>query len=158
MATTTISKSNLVEKIWRNFYDRVKDQVTSTTVANGTTFTIQHYSGANPDIDIDSKSDLPIIVVDTPIFSTELFTMTRTQLRGSIDIEVYATDSQAADQFLSQINNAVETFKGDLAGVGIHQIDTESTDADMVFRDSIKIHVRRITYVFVYRFDRTKSF
>ena len=130
MATTEISKTSIVENVWRNFYDRIKDQVTSVTITGDKVVTVQSYRGSFSDEAFENRSDLPFIVIDSPRFSTDYFTMGRSQLSGNIDLEIYTTQSESAEMFLS----------------------------DMVQRGEIKIHMRRITFRFVYRYDKTNAF
>lgn len=156
--TTSISKASILENIWKNFYDRIKDQVTSTTITGSTTVTVQTYASSFPDKAIDTKSNYPILVVDSPSFSTEAFTMGKTQANGTINVEIYTAQAESADKLASDIFNAVETYKGDLAGVGIHNIEVQSIDQDSVQRQAIKVHLRRFVFSFVYRYDKTKAF
>ena len=66
-----ISKSTIIENIWKEFYDRLKAQVISVDITGGDTITVQNYVSSFPDQLLDSKDEYPILVVETPKISTE---------------------------------------------------------------------------------------
>lgn len=159
MATTAITKSTIPTTIWKNFYDRIKDQVTTTTISiSPGSQTIQTYASSYSDIDFSSSSNFPLIVIDSPRVPQEQFTIGYTQVNGTIDIEVFATNSQAADKFIGLINNAIETYKTDLAGVGLTMVELDDSDNDFFEKGNLKIHSRRSRFTFNYKFSRTRGF
>ena len=156
---SAITKSTLISNIWKNFYDRIKDQVTSVTLSiSPGTSTIQKYVASYSDIELDSKSNYPVIIINSPQIPQNQFTFGKTKVNGSIELEVYTTSSQSSDKFLDAINQAVETYKGTLAGVGIRMLDIDNTSNDFIERGNIKIHIRSVTWKFIYYFDRTGAF
>lgn len=155
----SISKSTLISNIWRNFYDRIKDQVISVNISiSPGSQTIQTYASSYSDVDFSSKSNFPTLVVSSPKIPQEQFTFGKTQVNGMIDIEIYATNSQAADKFLDAINNAIETYKGNFASVGIKELELDDTDSDFIEHGNIKVHLRRSRFKFIYYFSRTRAF
>ena len=154
-----ITKSTIKSAIWRNFYDRIKDQITSVTLSiSPGSQTIQTYASSFSDVDFSSKDNFPIILINTPKVPQEQFTFKKTQVNATIDIEVYCTNSQAADKFSDAINNAIETYKGDFADLGIHMLELDSTDDDFSENGNIKVHMRRSTFKFNYKFSRTGAY
>jgi len=157
--SVNITKSTIVNTIFRNFYDRIKDQITSVTLSiSPGSQTIQTYASSYSDVDFSSKDNFPILVVNSPKIPQEQFTLGKTQVNGVIDIEVYCTNSQAADKFLDAINNAIETYKYEFASVGLKQLELEDTDNDFVEHGSIKVHIRLSRWRFLYYFNRTGGF
>jgi hypothetical protein len=157
--TNVVNKATLIEDIWRNFFDRIKSQVTSVTITTDPfTVTVQGYHNTYSDEIIDSKSNYPFIIVEDPKLGTEQFTMTKTKVNGSILIEVYTTQAQSASKFQSSILEAIETYKGDFASVGIHNVELDSTDSDMFVRGAIKVHSRSVTIKFDCNYERTRAF
>ena len=157
--TNAITKSTLISNIWSNFYNRIKDQVTTINISiSPGTSTIQKYATGYNDIDFSSTDNFPIILVDAPRIPQEQFTFGKTQVNGTIEIEVYATNTQVADKFQDAINNAIETYKGTLAGVGIKMVELDDTDQDFIENGNIKVHLRRTRFKFVYHFTRTKAY
>ena len=157
--TTAITKSTIVNSIFKNFYNRIKDQISSVnlSVSPGSQ-TIQTYASSYSDIDFSSKSNFPILVVNSPRIPQEQFTFGKTQVNGTIDIEIFCTNSQAADKFLDAINNAIETYKGDYAGVGLTMLELDDTDSDFVEHGKIKVHIRTSRWRFNYKYSRTRAF
>lgn len=154
-----LAKSTLIEDTWLNFRDRIADQVTSVSISiSPNTVTVQSYASTFSDNDFSSKSDFPVVVIETPRYDTEYFTMGITKANGMIDIEVYTTQSQSADKFLSKIIDAIETYRGTLRGFGIRMVELESTESDMVERGQMKIHMRRARFKFEYHYSRTRSY
>jgi len=156
--TTSVSKATIIENIWKNFYDRITSQVKTTTITGGTTVTVQNYVSSFPDRLIDSKSDYPIIIIENPTFASEDFTMTRGVFEIRIGIEAFTNQAESADKFLSQIMNAVETYRRDLKLIGISKLELDSTSSDRVSRDALSIHTRRALFKFRFHYDKTLAF
>lgn len=154
-----VNKETLIEDIWRNFYDRIKSDVSSVTISTEPfNVVVKGYHNTYSDEIIDNKSNYPFIIIEDPKLSTEQFTLTRTRLDGTILVEVYTTQSISASKFLSLIINSIEKYKTDLAIVGIHNVDLESTDSDMYMRGAIKVHYRSATFKFNCKYSRTRAF
>ena len=150
-----LSKSTIISGVFENIYDRLAN-VTSVTLSDATTSTIQTRTGAFPDKDIDDKSKYPILVVNSPDISWEEFTLTKKQVNGTFAIDIYTTKSESADLFIDAIINSIETYRAILSKTyGIGMVNLESTDYDMVMREGIKIHMRSCTFSFKYKFTKT---
>ena len=155
---TSVTKNSIIPDIWKNFYDRIKDQVTTVEITGANTITIQNYVSSFPDQLIDSKSDYPIIVVDDPKTPTGVLTAGKTRIDGDITIGVYTTQAESASKFLSLIIDSIETYKGDLSKVGIKNIEIIDTAQDSHSRDKIKLHYRRVTFSFEFFYNKTTGF
>ncbi len=155
-----VTKENLISNIWKNFYDRLNSQVvnTSKTDTAGNSITLTKISSSFPDKAFETKSNYPILIVDTPTLSSESFTLGKTQVTGTIDCEIYTNQAEIADSFVDAIINAIETGKGTLADSGLHNVQVESTNSDMVERNSIKIHMRRVSFSFIFRYAKTRAY
>ena len=157
--SVSITKATISSAIFKNFRDRIVDQVASvnTSISPGS-FTIQKYLSSYSDVDFSSKDNFPVIVIESPRVPQEQFTFGKTNVTGTIDIEVYATNSQAADKFRDAINNAIETYKSDFADLGLQMIELEDTDSDFVEHGNIKVHIRTSRFSFNYKFSRSRAF
>jgi len=154
-----VNKSTMVSDIWNEFYTRIKNQVITINISiSPGSQTIQTYASSYSDVIFNSKSDLPILVVNSPRVPMEQFTFGKTQVNGTIEIEIYTTNSQAADKFLDAINNAIETYKGEFASVGLHNLELDDTDDDFVSQGDFNVHWRMCRWRFVYRFNRTRAY
>ena len=153
-----ISKSSLVSAIWQNFYDTIESGVTTITLADTSEVTIQTYTSSFPDTIATTKSSYPILVVESPNGSWEHRSFGKMVYVGTINIEVYATKSEAGEKFLDDIINTVETKKFDFAVLGLKQVFLEGTDyvSDMI--GDIKVHTHSATFKFEYTFSRTRAF
>jgi len=155
----TISKTTLSSDIWGEFYDRIKSNVTSVNISiSPGSQTVQTYASSYSDVDFSSKSNFPIIVVNSPRIPHEQFTFGKTNVNATIDIEVFATNSQAVDKFHDAINESIETYKSSLADLGIQNLNLEDTDDDFVEHGNIKVHMRRSRFRFTFKFDRTRAY
>lgn len=155
----SISKSTIVSSIWRNFRDRIVSQVTTITMSvSPGSQTIQTYASSYSDIDFTSKSNLPIIVINSPRVPTEQFTFGKTQVNATIEIEVFCTNSQAADKFLDAINYAIETYKHEFADLGIQMLDLDDTDDDFLPQGDFNVHQRMCRWRFNYKHDRSRAY
>lgn len=156
--TNDVNKASIIPDVWKNFYDRVKDQVTTVSIAGPKTIAVQNYVASFPDQLLDSKSNYPIIVVRDPKTPTETFTATKTKLTGTIEIEVFANQAEAASKLIAQVINSIETYKGDLSKVGIRSIKNADTNQDSATRGKIKLHLRSIIFSFEIFYINTQGF
>ena len=155
---TSVEKSTAVENIWKEFFDRVKSQVTTVEITGSNTITVQNYVSSFPDQLIDSKTDYPILVVETPSLVGDSFTMTKDKIEGTISLSIYTNQGESADKFLSKIIDSIETYKYDLRGAGLSQVKLDSTDSDMVTRDAIKVHMRQSSFKFKFHYTKTGAY
>ncbi|GAF97384.1 unnamed protein product [marine sediment metagenome] len=150
-----LSKNTVVTGVWELIYDRMAD-VKSVTLSDATTSTIQTYTGAFPDKDIDTKSKYPICVINSPELSWEEFTLTKKQVNGTFAVDIYTTKAETADLFIDAIIDSIETYRETLGNThGMIFVNLESTDYDNVMRGKIKIHMRSCTFGFKYKFTKT---
>lgn len=157
----SVTKQTLVSSVWENFYDILNTKVvgTSITDAHSNIHTLSRATNSFPDTAIDQKSTYPILIIHSPNFTTDTqFTLNKEESSGTIEIEIYTTSSEAADKFIDKIIDSVETSRGDLADVGLHKVVKASVDSDSIQREQIKLHVRSVTYSFVFRYVRTGSY
>lgn len=154
----TVSKSTIIENTWKEFYDRVKAQVTTTTITGSVVVNVQNYVSSFPDNEIDSKSAYPIIVINSPKFSGEVFTIGKDKLDGIIEIEVYTTQAEAADKLFSQVIDSIETYKHSFREAGLTMVKLDDTDSDHISRDKINIHTRMAQFKFSFQYVKTGAY
>ena len=152
----TLSKATVVAGVWELIYDRMVADVTLVTLKDASTSTIQTYTGAFPDKEIDTKSKYPICIINSPDISWKDFTLTKKQVNGTFSIDIYTTKAESADLFIDAIINSVETYRETLGNTyGVVGVNLESTNYDMVQREKIKVHMRSCTFTFKYKFTKT---
>jgi hypothetical protein len=153
----TINKANIVANIWETVKDAITSGVTTVTLADATTQTIQTYTSSFPDKVADTKTSYPIIVINPVDLNWTDLTFTRKRANGTFEIEVYATKSEAADLFLDKIIDTIETNRDDLRSLGVSFTNLDSTRTDEVFRGQIKVHIRTARFTFKFTFDKTRT-
>jgi len=151
----SISKSTYETDIWKLIYDRVKAQVTSVTLTDSSTQTIQIYTTSFPDKQIDSESDYPVLIVDPLELKWTDFTLTKKQVEGSFTIDIYTTKSESADRFRQVIIDSIETYRPTLKGLGMDFVNLSSTNSDEAMRGGFKVHLRSCIFSFNWRFTKT---
>ena len=155
----TINKATLSSNVWETFYDRIKTQVTSVTLSDSSSRSVQTWTGSFPDSEFDNRDAYPIIVIETPTISwadSPTLTMTKKKAMINIMIEIYDSKSESAELLLDAVNNAIETYRASLKDLGLDFVKQEMTDSDEVFRGKIKVHVRRTTWSMEYNFTSTR--
>jgi len=158
----TINKETLISDIWKNFFDTVKNNVTSVTI-NGTggpntvTISVVKYSGEDSYLEIEHKEDYPRIIVHSPRLPSEQFTFGRDQINGSIIIEAYATQKEAAAKLISSVMYYLETNRNSFRRYGLYQIQVDTTDEDQYTRGGLNIHVSRAIFRFKNRITRSDA-
>jgi len=154
----SINKSTVVQNIWKNFYDRLKDSVTSVTLSDSSVQIIQFYSAAFPDRPNETKSDYPILIVNSPDIEWEDFTFTKKWLIGTITIDIFTTKAESADLFIDAIINSIETYRDNFRDLGLMNVNLDSTSKDEFFRGKIKVHMKSCTFSFRYIFTKTNTY
>lgn len=152
--TTTISNSNIVDNIWKNFYDRISTDVTSVTLNNSSTVTVQLCTNSFPDNPITQKSNFPIIIIDVPKPDEENFTFGKNHLNGTVDVTVYGTGSEVVDKLCSKIFYSIAQYGDSLRTVGLFNVLPSVQDTDYTMYGKIKVHWRVIRFKF--QFYHTK--
>ena len=154
----TINKSTVVQNIWKNFYDRLKNSVSQVTLSDSSSQTIQFYSAAFPDRPNETKSNYPILIVNSPDIDWEDFTFTKKWLNGTITIDIFTTKAESADLFIDAIIDSIETYRDDFRDLGLMNINLESTGKDEFFIGKIKVHMKSCTFSFRYIFTKTNTY
>lgn len=152
-----ISKSTLCSSIFETFYDTLST-VTSVTLSDSSTVTIQTYTSSFPDKDVVTKSDFPILVVNSPTLSWDDFTFTKKWADATITIDIFTTKSEAADKFIDAINDKIETSRKTYRDLGLNFVNLDSVSTDQFFRGKIKVHVKSATFKFRYAFTKTRTY
>jgi len=155
-----IGISTIIETLWKTFRDRVSSEVTSVTiddkgVTDALTVTIQKVHASMSNAVISSKSNYPLIVVNTPDINSQYYTAKRDEIIASISIDVYTTQAPAADKLMSKVYTAIETYKHTLSQAGIEQVHLDSSDSDSAQREGFIAHMRTLTFTFKTHFNKT---
>lgn len=138
-----ISQESLYSDIYKIFYAILSKNVTVTGKD-------RVWYSAFPDIDIDSKEDYPFFIINSPSITDESFTMTKEILPTSLEIEVYTTSANTRDEYSSNILYQIKANKHYLRKLGIRKLKLQTDDSDMIMRDKIKLHTKRLVFSFEY--------
>ena len=154
----SISKASILKDTWETFYDRLNTDVTSVTIDSGPIFTIgsNGHTSSFPDNTIDNKESYPVMVINPVNTEWESFTFTKKWVNGSIELEIYVTNSEAADMFLDEMIESIETYRDTLWENKMYFVDLNSTDSESVMRNGFKVHVRRCVFSFRLAINKTK--
>jgi len=153
-----VAKATIISNVFEEFYDLLNTNITSVIVTGSVTVKVQKYTNSFPDNSVTQKSDYPILITNSPEINWEEFTFSKTNVSGTIRIEIFATQLEAADKFLDLINNTIETNKRVLRIKGIEEIKLSGTDRDDFFdRGGIKLHLRAAIFSFNFKFDKGSS-
>ena len=150
----SLNKSTIESDIFTLIHDRL-ESVTSVTLTDSSTQTIQTYTSSFPDKQIDSKSDYPILVINPIEMNWTDFTLTKKQVNGRFTIDIYTTKSESADRFRQAIIESIETYRDTLKGLGMDFVNLESTLNDEAMRGGFKVHLRSVTFSWRYRITKT---
>jgi len=139
-----VSYTQLAEDVFLEFYNMLNNNLTDP---KGRTKWI---SSAFPDTDIESKDDLPWIVIEPVVFSERPFTLNSKRIVGSVKISVYSSSKKEADQLFDQILSVLNEKKTVLAEHGLRMVNIVDSDYDTVFLDKIKVRVREMVVQFIF--------
>ena len=90
--------------------------------------------------------------VDDPDGDFSNLTFRDTMDKGSIVIEIFATQAEAVEKFKDKLRYQVLSNRSGLAGVGIENTQVSDEDEDRAMRGGINLHIRRISFSFEYTF------
>ena len=144
----TVSKATVIENIYKNFYDLI------VTISGFTTIIYPEF----PDVSLTAEGSYPIVILDSPEIGWEPFTLGKSVLDGTISVTVYTTIPKDTDQFSSDISDKIETSKHTLAGVGLKDVQLDSTDKDFVSHGEIKVHFKTLTFRYKFYFTKTTAY
>jgi hypothetical protein len=153
----TINKATIASNVWKTVKDAMVSGVTSVTLADSSTQTIQTYTSSFPDKVADTSSLYPILVVNPVELSWEDHTFTKKWANGSFEISIFSTNSQACDLFGDKIIDTIETNRDDFRALGMTFIELERATPDEFNRGQIKVHVKNIRFTFKFSFDITQT-
>jgi len=159
MATTptALTKSTVVQQVWENIYDRLKDNVSSVSITGSVTVTIQTWTNSFPDKSLDEKGDYPILIVNSPEIAWEPHTFRKKWVNGTFTVDILTTQAESADKFADAIINSIETYRDDLKRTGkMDFVNLESVSIDQFFRGGFKVHLRSPNFSFRYIFTETQ--
>lgn len=156
---TTLAKTNVISAVYENIYDRLKDQITTVSITGPATITIQTYTNSFNESMINTKSNYPILIMNSPeIESEDDFTLTKKRLSGSFTIDILTTQKESADKFADVIKDSIETYRDDLRAVGMISVNFDSSSTDDVQRGAFMIHSKSLKYKFTFIYSKTGVF
>lgn len=149
-----VEDETIVSDIFETFYDFLKERVKEVELSDGSIVAIQTYTAAFPDYDIDRKEKYPILVIGTPIIEWKPITFQKYSATGTISISIFCTKAEACDKFANLINDSIKKEQDYFNSKNLYQVELDSFDTDEFLREKMKIHVRILTFKFVYDFKR----
>ena len=152
-----ISKATVGSDIWEAFYNALNGNI-SVTLSDSSTSTVQTYTGAFPDKDIDVTSKYPILVIENPSLNWTDFTLTKKYVEGNILIEIYSSGAEAAQKLTNDVIETLETNRYNFTALKLLFVNLESQNYDSFMRGEMKIHKQGTTFSFKYPFTTTKVY
>jgi len=149
-----ISKEKIGTDVWEIIYDRLTG-VTSVTLADDSTQTVQTHTSTYPDKVASSKSSYPILVLEPINLAWERHTLTKKKVNGTFTVDIYTTKGESAELFLDAIINSIETYRDTLSGLGMVFVNLDSTSFDNVERGGFGVHLASCIFSFKYYFTET---
>ena len=151
--TITVAKATFIENIYRNFYDIVS--AIEQGPGPGNIFEDRIFPSM-PDVELNAVNSYPIIILESPQIDMAQFDMGKNVSNGTINFTVFTTQAKMRDQIVDKIVYAIETNKGVLANMNLHQVNIGSMMTDQVARGKIKVNMTIIPITF--KFYSTKTF
>lgn len=147
--TVTVSKSTIVENLYKNFYDLI------STVSGITTSVFPAFP---ENITLTDKASYPIVVIDSPEIGNGPFTFGKGITDGTIDVDVYTQDAKTCDEYSSDIIDKIETSKGTLATIGLKQVHLNNTQKEVLLQGEIRVHHKMITFKYKFYYTKTATY
>lgn len=149
-----ITKDNIYDQVWSNFKDLLKANLTNITLSDGTIITAPRVTNSFPQNKIDDENTYPTVVIENPNLPSDVLTSSKSKISGTINISVYATQSQTATRYLSQIRSIIETNKKELSGYKIRNIEFGTNTYNQAVRGGFSVHVCSLTLEFLITYEK----
>jgi hypothetical protein len=149
-----ITKDNIYDQVWSNFKDLLKANLTNITLSDGTIINVPRVTNSFPQNKIDDENTYPTVVIENPSLPSDILTSKKSQINGTISISVYATQSQTATKYLSQIRSIIETNKKVLSGYKIRNIEFGTNTYNQAVRGGFSVHVCSLTLEFLITYEK----
>jgi|LSQX01.3.fsa_nt_gb serine protease inhibitor ecotin len=147
-----ITQDSLTTSSWRNFYDTLKNNVTSVTVTGIGAVTIQSYVASYTDKMLDSKTSYPILIVNSPEFSFNPLTFRSKETEARIEVEILCNQAVTADLFKDRIQKVIRDNESTLRGYGMDEVELDDTASAFYTRGNINVHSRKLVWRFKFAF------
>jgi hypothetical protein len=152
MALEQLNEDTITSNTWRNFYDTLKNNVTSVTIPGAGVVSVQTYVAAYTDKMLNSKDNYPILIINSPDFSFSPLTWKSKETEGRIEIEIMTTSSLSADKFKDLIQKTIRDNETTLAQYGLDEVELDDTASAFYERGSINVHSRKLVWRFKFAF------
>lgn len=148
--TITVVKQTFIENVYKNFYDIVSVIDSPGSIFNNRIFP------SMPDVELNQANSYPIIILESPAIDMAQFDMGLNVSNGTINFTVFTTSAKVRDQIVDKIFYAIETNKGTLATMNLHQVNFGNVSTNQIARGKIKVNMTTIPVKF--KFYSTKTF
>lgn len=156
---TNLAKAAVKQTVYENIYDRLVDDVTAVTITGAAEITIKTYTNSFNEKLFDSKSDYPVLIVESiSIDSEKDLTMTKKELTGSFTVDIICTQKEAAEKFFDAIKESIETYRSDLRDAGMINVNFKEDNLNDVQREGFMLHSQSVTYDFKFIYTKTRSY
>jgi hypothetical protein len=146
-----ISKDTIKSDVWNIFKTLIKANATSVTIqgsggANTKTITCTKFSQSYPDTVFDTEGNYPMVIINSPEYTSTPTTFQDRELDVRMSFEVYTTQSESADKFIDLITSTIINNEDTLREDGIFEVEVDSTDSNHYDRNKISVHSRMVTF------------
>jgi len=145
---TDVSAATIFENIYKNFYDLL------VAITGFSTIVYPVF----PDLQKKDTSEYPIVILNSPELEWNKFTFGKNVVNGTIRVDIYQKTPKDADSYASDVSYKIETSKTTLAGVGLREINMDSSDTDVILQGKIKIFVKSLVFSYKFYFNKTFSY
>ena len=149
-----VSTTNSFTEVTNLFYDRIKAQITSVTLTDGSIVTVKTVSFAFPDKDIMDKTDFPIVVIDNSDASDETLVYGKREITNRLIIECVATSTETLSRLLSAIYDTIRTNGKTFFDSGVTNIEFIDKDSESDLMGGLKVRRGMLTFEVTWRRDK----
>lgn len=150
----TVSKSTVKTDIFKEFYDIINLNVADTH----SPVRPKWIYSAFPDRDISTRSNYPVLVINSPILTETALTFKKGTYNFVISVDFYHTSSKVTDEKSDEIREAIETNKPSLAALGLSLVKLEDCPVQSIYHGSLKLHFATLTFTGKFHFKSNPGF
>ncbi len=157
----TVSQESILADTFNEVYTILNANAYTITLDSGTATlrtwgSGKYWTGAYPEIEVDSKSSYPIGIIHTATVNEFGSGLRVVDHIVRIEIEILTVSGEQAAKFADKVKDAMEDAIDTFENAGLHRKSIGSMRSDVIFRSNskLKIHSITIPYDFEYSLVR----
>jgi hypothetical protein len=157
-----VSQDSILADVFNEVYTVLNANAYSVTLDSGTATlrtwgTNKYWTGAYPEIEVDSKSEYPIGIIHTATLTEYETGLRIVDHAVRIEIEILTTSGEQASRFADKVKDAMEDAIDTFEDAGLHRKSIGTMRSDVIFRSGSKLKIHSVTIPYEFEYSLVRS-